>query len=624
MDFLLALNNKKYQEPGPGRDAWYFLLFNANKKSITVNLKSERGLELVKNMAKRADVMVENFAPGAIERLGLGYDVVRAINPSIIYAQVKGFGTGGPYENNLAFDMIAQATGGVMSITGEPDGPPLKPGVTLGDTGTGMLLAISILAALYRRRDTGQGERIEIAMQDAMLQYIRVALSTQATYGVAAKRNGAKVLSGFAVPSGIYPCKPGGPNDYVYVYTSRTNPAHWRRLLEVIGRKDLIGDPRFDTAAARLEHEPEVDEMIAAWTRQHDKREAMRVLGGAGVPAGAIFDTHGVDRARRISSGAASCRRWSTRPPARSRCRAGRCASVGARRRSSRRRCSDNTPMKFWANGLVLMRTRSSNSAKTTSSKGRKQDMAELTGSEILAKSLKNEGTDILFFLMGGPMLLAESSCIKEGIRPLDVRHEQSAAFMAQAYSRLLQKPSVCMAASGPGVINLTTGIANALIDCCPVVAIGGSSPIGQNGRQVFQEIDQLAIMKPCTKWADRVYNLKRIPEQVNVAFQKAMSGKPGPVYLDFPGDILYAKIPEEEVDWAISGRPLLNARPLGDPEQVDALIEAIANARKPIILSGSGVIWSQAWSRTAGVRRKDRHSVLYHAAGPRRGAGRS
>src|SRR6266496_2212184 len=189
--------------------------------------------------------------------------------------------------------------------------------------------------------------------------------------------------------------------------------------------------------------------------------------------------------------------------------------------------------------------------------------MAELTGSEILAKSLKNEGTDILFFLMGGPMLLAESSCIKEGIRPLDVRHEQSAALMGQAYSRLLQKPAVCMAASGPGVINLTTGIANALIDCAPVVAIGGSSPIGQFGRQVFQEIDQLAIMKPCTKWADRVYNLKRIPEQVNNAFR----------------------------------RPLLEARPMGDERQVAALVDAIRKAQQPIILSGSGVIWSQAWA---------------------------
>jgi len=222
--------------------------------------------------------------------------------------------------------------------------------------------------------------------------------------------------------------------------------------------------------------------------------------------------------------------------------------------------------------------------------------MAELTGSEILARSLKNEGTDILFFLMGGPMLLTEASCIKEGIRPLDVRHEQAAALMGQAYSRILQKPSVCMAASGPGVINLTTGIANALIDCAPVVAIGGSSPIGKFGRQVFQEIDQVAIMKPCTKWADRVYNLQRIPEQVNTAFQKAMSGKPGPVYLDFPGDILYAKIPEDQVEWQLSGRPLLGARPLGEPERVEALVAALAKARQPIILSGSGVIWSKAW----------------------------
>ena len=222
--------------------------------------------------------------------------------------------------------------------------------------------------------------------------------------------------------------------------------------------------------------------------------------------------------------------------------------------------------------------------------------MAELTGSEILAKALKKEGTENLFFIMGGPMLLAESSCIKEGIRPIDVRHEQAAALMGQAYSRLLQKPSVCMAASGPGVINLATGMANALIDCCPVVAIGGSSPIFQFGRQVFQEIDQVAIMRGCVKWADRVYNLKRIPEQVNNAFQHAMSGKPGPTYLDFPGDILYAKIDESEVDWSMSGRPILNARPLGDPAQVDALIQALGHAKKPVIISGSGVIWSRAW----------------------------
>lgn len=222
--------------------------------------------------------------------------------------------------------------------------------------------------------------------------------------------------------------------------------------------------------------------------------------------------------------------------------------------------------------------------------------MAEMTGSEILGRALRNEGTEDLFFLMGGPMLHAEAACIKEGIRPIDVRHEQAAAMMAQAYSRLRQKPAVCMAASGPGVINLTTGIANALIDCCPVVAIGGSSAVKQYGRQGFQEIDQVKIMEGCTKWSDRIYNLARIPEQVNYAFQKAMSGKPGPVYLDFPGDLLYEKIPEEQIDWSLSGRPLLNARPMGEQSQVDALADALAKARQPIIVSGSGVIWSQAW----------------------------
>src|SRR3954463_5393666 len=223
--------------------------------------------------------------------------------------------------------------------------------------------------------------------------------------------------------------------------------------------------------------------------------------------------------------------------------------------------------------------------------------MAELTGSEIIARCLQKEGVQDLFYIMGGPMLLAEAVCIKEGIRMIDVRHEQAAAFACQAYSRLKQVPSVCMAASGPGVTNLITGMAHALVDCAPVVAFGGSSPISQFGRQVFQEIDQVELMRGCCKHVDRVHNIKRIPQHVNWALQRAITGKPGPVYVDMPGDILYQKIDENLVDWSYAGRPIMDSRPLGDPRRVDELVKALAEAKQPLIVSGSGVIWSRAWN---------------------------
>ncbi|MBV8615117.1 MAG: CoA transferase [Acetobacteraceae bacterium] len=294
---VVKVENQRGCDPGrlinppSGQDAHYFLQYNTNKKSITVNLKDERGRDLVKRLVREADVFAENFAPGAIERLGLGPDVIRALNPALIYAQVKGFGEGSPFENNLAFDMIAQACGGPMSVTGEMEGPPLKPGPTIGDTGTGMLMAISILGALYRRARTGKGEHLQVAMQDAMFQFVRGAFATTTRTGRAAQRAGAGSVLARNPPMGIYPCKGGGPNDYVYVYTSRANPEHWRRLLAVIGREELIGDPRFETSEARLANEAEVDAMVSAWTRQHDKVEAMRVIGAAGIPAGAVLDT---------------------------------------------------------------------------------------------------------------------------------------------------------------------------------------------------------------------------------------------------------------------------------------------------------------------------------------------
>ncbi|HEX2942815.1 MAG TPA: CoA transferase [Rhodopila sp.] len=295
---VVKIENPKMGDPGrrlrpgqPDNDPYYFHAFNANKRSMTVNLKSPSGLAIVKDMLRKADVCIENFAPGVIDRLGLGYDEVRALNPSIIYAQIKGFGEGSPYEKNLAFDMIAQACGGTFSVTGDAGGPPMRPGISLGDTGTGMLMAITILGALYKRRETGQGHRLQVAMQDAIMHYMRINFATQGLTGKAAERGGSKLPGINNAPMGLYPCAPGGPNDYVYIMTSRANPDHWDRLLKLMGREDLVGDARYATPADRVAREAEVDEIIAGWTRRHTKHDAMRAIGDAGIPAGAVLDT---------------------------------------------------------------------------------------------------------------------------------------------------------------------------------------------------------------------------------------------------------------------------------------------------------------------------------------------
>jgi len=295
---VVKIENPGRGDPGrrlrPGKpddDPWYFHQFNVNKKSITLNLKSPKGLEIVKKMIKKADIMAENMAPGTIERLGLDYESVKKLNPRIIYCQVKGFGTGSPHEKGLAFDMIAQAAGGPISVTGEPDRPPVKPGLSFGDTGTGMLMAATMLGALHERNRTGQGRRLQVAMQDAMIHYMRTCFATMARTGRAARRNGAKSGGGNNAPSGLYPAKGGGPNDYVYLTTSRANPEHWSRLMKLIGREELIEDPRFATGDVRVKNEKELDSIIDEWTRQHDKREAMEKLIAVGVPSGAVFDT---------------------------------------------------------------------------------------------------------------------------------------------------------------------------------------------------------------------------------------------------------------------------------------------------------------------------------------------
>jgi formyl-CoA transferase len=288
----------KVEEPGkgdiarhthadrPDADSLFYLLFNTNKRSLTLNLKSAPAKEVLHKLLATSDVLLENFGPGVLDRLGFGYEALRAAYPRLVYASIKGFGSWGPHADFKSYEPIAQAMGGAMSVTGFPDSPPTFTWPSIGDSGTGMHCVIGILAALMQRHTTGQGQQVEVSMQDAVVNLIRVSLRDHQRLGRVQERRGNQL--GTTVPGTTYRCHPGGPNDYVFVFAQQQM---WRPLLEAIGRDDLVGDPRYETAEARWERRTEVDALVERWTSTRTKHEVMRVLAGAGVPCGACQDT---------------------------------------------------------------------------------------------------------------------------------------------------------------------------------------------------------------------------------------------------------------------------------------------------------------------------------------------
>jgi formyl-CoA transferase len=267
-------------------DSLFFLSFNANKRSLPLNLKSPGAKEAFRALLKTADVLLENFGPGVLDRLGFDYPAVRALNPRLVYASIKGFGSYGPYSDYKSYEPIAQAMGGGMSVTGYADGPPTFVWPSIGDSGTGMHCVIGILAALMQRHATGEGQQVEVSMQDVVVNLIRVSLRDHQRHGKPVARTGNQL--GATVPGTTYRCHPGGPNDYVFVFAQQQM---WHPLLRAIGREDLIGDARYETAEARWERKAEVDALVEGWTSQRPKHEVMKMLSGAGVPCGACLDT---------------------------------------------------------------------------------------------------------------------------------------------------------------------------------------------------------------------------------------------------------------------------------------------------------------------------------------------
>ncbi|MCI0770321.1 MAG: CoA transferase [Chloroflexi bacterium] len=266
-------------------DSFYFLIFNNNKRSLSLNLKADKGKEVFTGLIQWADVLTENFSLGMMDRLGFGWERLQEINPGLVYATIKGFGTYGPYSEYKGWEMVAQAVGGAMATTGFPDRPPvyLSPGV--GDSGSGLHAAIGILAALRKRDATGKGEMVEVSMQDAVVNLMRMQITSTLGTDRSEERRGHRTWSGMPM---VYPCAPGGPDDYVLLFP---RGEMWDLLFAAIGREDLIGDPRFQDYSTLADHADEIEKIVSEWTTRHTKQEAMKLLAGAGVLAGATMNS---------------------------------------------------------------------------------------------------------------------------------------------------------------------------------------------------------------------------------------------------------------------------------------------------------------------------------------------
>jgi formyl-CoA transferase len=285
----------------PNADSLYFTMLNCNKRSITVNMKSPEGKTVITELLGRSDVVVENFGPGVIDRLGFSWEKVHAINPRAVMASIKGFGSSGPYADFKAYENVAQAMGGAMSTTGVPEGPPFVTGAQIGDSGTGLHMVIGVLAALHHRNRSGKGQYVEVAMMDGVMNLCRVKFRDHQRL----TRGG---LSEFSVPTrqgmGDVPragndsgggqlgnaihCKPLGPNDYLYVVVQEVV---WEALAGKVGGESFAKDPRFATIGERRKNQSEMWKRLNEFASKYTKRELMAILNDLDVPCGPIMGT---------------------------------------------------------------------------------------------------------------------------------------------------------------------------------------------------------------------------------------------------------------------------------------------------------------------------------------------
>lgn len=289
----------------PNADSLYFTMLNCNKRSITVNMKSPDGKTVFVELLKKCDILMENFGPGVLDRFGFTWEKVHEINPRIVMGSIKGFGSSGPYADFKAYENVAQAMGGSMSTTGVPNGRPFVTGAQIGDSGTGLHLAIGLLAALRQRDRTGEGQYVEVAMMDGIMNLCRVKwrdhqrltrgslpeYSAATHQGMGAVPRAGNDSGGGQLGNAIR-CNPGGTNDFIYIVVQE---AVWdalaKRIGPEVGMPDLASDPKFATIENRRRHQGDMWEIIGEFALKHSKRDLMCILNEINVPCGPIMST---------------------------------------------------------------------------------------------------------------------------------------------------------------------------------------------------------------------------------------------------------------------------------------------------------------------------------------------
>jgi formyl-CoA transferase len=265
-----------------GTSLWWYSMAR-NKKCVTLNLRSTEGQRIAREMAKRVDVVLENFRPGTLEKWGLGYEALKKENPGLILARISGYGQTGPYAQKPGFAAVAEAFGGLRYVTGEPDRPPVRPNLSLGDSVAGLHAALGIVMSLYHRDvQGGTGQLIDVALYESVLNLMEGTIPEFDLAGVKREREGMR-LTGI-VPSGTYPCADGA-----YIVIGANGDSIFRRFMGAIGRDDLANDARLAQNDGRSRHVDEIDAAISDWTCRHASREAIRLLEAAEVPTGPIY-----------------------------------------------------------------------------------------------------------------------------------------------------------------------------------------------------------------------------------------------------------------------------------------------------------------------------------------------